>query len=605
MTTATAVRVSNRTLPMSVSNMTFMLDKLGEDCSPLQFVRELTQNAIESVLKSSDKTGEIQWDVNWNHQSLTGHTKLAVIDNGIGMTGEEMVKYINKLSSSINEQRRDGNFGVGAKISALPKNHEGLVYLSWKDGKGYIIHLWRDPNTDEYGLKRMSHPDGKEEYWGYIDDALKPDLIKDHGTVVILLGSLEDENTMLPPKGTAMPSRWILRYLNTRYFEFPNRITVRAREGWEKGKSDRHSFLREVTGQRPFLDSNSSHHGVVKLTNAKAHWWILKEEADDDSGHYAPGGHAASLYQNELYEMSIGRAGVARLQSFGVIFGCSRVVLYIEPTTNDDLEFSANIARTQLLCNGEPLPWSEWAAEFRDNIPAAIAELMDEIGSKASSSDHKSAIKERLKKLRDLFKFSRYRPSASGNHRINRDDANAGGESAKGGRQGDGDNRPGGRGGRAGDIYSLFLALSDGEPAEEVNGNNSPDVVWISTLDGTRTSGDMEDRAGKYLPEQNRLLINADFRVFTDFVDRWVNKYSNVSGARPTIEQVVREWFEQQLIETVLGALALRQTGQWTVEELKQIWSEESLTAAVMPRYHIDFAVARALGSKLGTLKDQ
>ncbi len=33
--------------------------------------------------------------------------------------------------------------------------------------------------------------------------------------------------------------------------------------------------------------------------------------------------------------------------------------------------------------------------------------------------------------------------------------------------------------------------------------------------------------------------------------------------------------------------------------------SEEALTAAVMQRYHIDVAVKRALGAKLGTLKDK
>ena len=40
---------AENTLPMTVENMTFMLDRLGQDCAPLQFVRELTQNAIEAI----------------------------------------------------------------------------------------------------------------------------------------------------------------------------------------------------------------------------------------------------------------------------------------------------------------------------------------------------------------------------------------------------------------------------------------------------------------------------------------------------------------------------------------------------------------------------
>ena len=61
------------------------------------------------------------------------------------MTGEEMEEYINQLSSSMHGQSSTGNFGVGAKIAAATRNHAGLVYLEWKDGVGYMTHLWRDP----------------------------------------------------------------------------------------------------------------------------------------------------------------------------------------------------------------------------------------------------------------------------------------------------------------------------------------------------------------------------------------------------------------------------------------------------------------------------
>ena len=67
----------------------------------------------------------------------------------------------------------------------------------------------------------------------------------------------------------------------------------------------------------------------------------------------------------------------------------------------------------------------------------------------------------------------------------------------------------------------------------------------------------------------------------------------------------MREWFEQQLIEALLGLQALRDARQWTVQDVDKAWSEEALTAAVMPRYHVDIAVKRSLGAKLGTLKDK
>jgi len=62
------------------------------------------------------------------------------------MTGEEMEKYINQLSSSGSEQSLSANYGVGGKIATATKNHAGVVYVSWKDGNSALIHLWRDPD---------------------------------------------------------------------------------------------------------------------------------------------------------------------------------------------------------------------------------------------------------------------------------------------------------------------------------------------------------------------------------------------------------------------------------------------------------------------------
>jgi hypothetical protein len=134
-----------------------------------------------------------------------------------------------------------------------------------------------------------------------------------------------------------------------------------------------------------------------------------------------------------------------------------------------------------------------------------------------------------------------------------------------------------------------------------------PEVMWISEkhVPPTRTPDLLEDRAAKYLPDQNLLQMNADFRVFTDMIDRWCGAYSDVPGARNTIEEVVHEWFEQGLVETVIGAQALQGSPEWTMEDIGHLWSEEALTAAALQRYHVDINVKRTLGSKLGSVKEK
>ena len=54
-----------------------------------------------------------------------------------------------------------------------------------------------------------------------------------------------------------------------------------------------------------------------------------------------------------------------------------------------------------------------------------------------------------------------------------------------------------------------------------------------------------------------------------------------------------------------MGVQLLKDSPTWTIEEYRLSLPEEALTAAVMPRYHIDVAVKRTLGTKLGSLRER
>src|SRR5207249_11606168 len=136
------------------------------------------------------------------------------------------------------EQAHDKNFGVGAKVAAATRNHAGLVYLSWKDGHGWMTHLWRDHDSGQYGLARAERDDGMFHDYLPISDDVKPKAIEEHGTMVVLLGMTDDQNTMEPPEGVEGRQRWISKYLNTRYFAFPAGIEVKVREGYQAPRDD-------------------------------------------------------------------------------------------------------------------------------------------------------------------------------------------------------------------------------------------------------------------------------------------------------------------------------------------------------------------------------
>lgn len=125
---------------------------------------------------------------------------------------------------------------------------------------------------------------------------------------------------------------------------------------------------------------------------------------------------------------------------------------------------------------------------------------------------------------------------------------------------------------------------------------------WISVDDGSRELGDLEDRAARFLRDQNTLFINADFRLIRDTVSHWVRAYGEAS--RPVVQEVVREWIEQALVEAVLGVRALDGSSrEWNVRDIERALCEEALTTSIQQRYHVNTAIKRSLGAKLGSLK--
>ena len=71
-------------------------------------------------------------------------------------------------------------------------------------------------------------------------------------------------------------------------------------------------------------------------------------------------------------------------------------------------------------------------------------------------------------------------------------------------------------------------------------------------------------------------------------------------GAPPAIFNVIREvihtWFEQALVESVIGIKALEGSREWTHEDIKEALPEEALTTAVQQRSCLCSSKKRARG---------
>ncbi len=598
---------------LAVANPTFLLERLGSECTDLQGLRELTVNGLDAIAAlGADRPGRVVWDLDWERFEASGGCvrKLSIIDTGTGMTAEQLRHYINQLAASGREQSSRGNFGVGAKVAAGSRNPHGLEYRSWQEGHGSLVCFKRHPDG-RWGLEPQRWADGHVDYWRPLGDADKPWLLRgqDHGTQVVLLGESErHDTTQAPPSVTDARRHWITRYLAGRFLRFPSQVEVLVRE---HHGPDTHP-LRRINGERDHVEQHAVAAGAVELSDAIVHWWVLD---DDHRGRrreatlWASSGHVAAVFDDELYDvLPQTRGGYGRLQDFGIRFGNERVVLHIEPQA-DAGRVQCNTARTTLLLDHEPLPWPRWGEGFAAAMPAEILTLQE----RAAGTDcgpRREAIRSRVGAIMPLYRLSRYRPTRPPSPRPNGPATTRPADESTGPpapRRPAPSTAPAAHPACAPVQPEPDHSLADSQAAADDGGDDVrstaivdlPDVAWISARDATRAPGDLEDQAARYHPGRHELTINADFRAITDLIAHWRTRYRGVPGAHATIDAQVREWCEQVLVEVVLAA----RNSQWNAEQLEALLSPSSFTAALLPRHLLHATLQKRLGQKLGTAR--
>ena len=589
---------------LSVANPTFLLERLGSECTDLQGLRELTVNGLDAIAALSDgAVGRVVWDLDWQRaKASSGRVrKLSVTDTGTGMTPEQLRHYINQLASSGREQSAAGNFRVGAKIAAGSRNPHGLEYRSWRRGHGALVCFKRHPDG-RWGLEPQHWPDGHSDFWRALDEADKPWLLhgQDHGTQVVLLGQHErHDTTQAPDSVTDGRRQWITRYLNGRFLRLPDQVEVLVRE--QHGR-DQPGQLQRIHGEQHHLDQHVIATGVAQLSDAIARWWVLDDDRHArrrEAALWASTGHVAAMYGDELYDiLPQTRGGYGRLQDFGIRFGYERVVLHLQPQVSAR-RLQANTARTLLLLDHEPLPWVRWGEEFAAAMPAEILQLQERAAS-ADCLPRREAIRDRVTAILPLYQLSRYRPTRPAVPRSPKTCTSSAGEGPAG--------APTAIPPHAScDTEAAHDRTGSEPPTDSPAGDGSlkpivglPDVAWISARDGSRAPGDLEDQAARYQPGRHELTMNADFRAITDLIGHWQRRYQSVPGARTVIEAQVREWCEQVFIEVVLAA----RISSWNEDQLGALLSPTSFTAALLPRHFLHATLKKKLGQTLGTPQD-
>lgn len=150
------------------------------------FLREIVSNAVDATqkLRTLASKGELQGEAG----DLTVHVSvnkdagtLTVSDRGIGMTEEEIDKYINQIAFSgandfLDKYKEDanaiiGHFGLGFYSSFMVSKKVEIITKSWKADSKAV--KWSCDGSPEYSIEECDKSDRGTDIVMYLDDDCK------------------------------------------------------------------------------------------------------------------------------------------------------------------------------------------------------------------------------------------------------------------------------------------------------------------------------------------------------------------------------------------------------------------------------------------------
>ena len=150
------------------------------------FIREIVSNAVDATqkLRTLASKGELKEEAG----DLTVHVSadkdkgtLTVSDRGIGMTAEEIDKYINQIAFSgandfLDKYKEDanaiiGHFGLGFYSAFMVSKKVEIITKSWQEGAQAV--KWTCDGSPEYQIEETERADRGTDIVMYIDDDCK------------------------------------------------------------------------------------------------------------------------------------------------------------------------------------------------------------------------------------------------------------------------------------------------------------------------------------------------------------------------------------------------------------------------------------------------
>lgn len=594
---------------MGLVNSGHLVKRIYEGASPFAFLREFIQNSAEAGATRVEIGPDWVGLKAYQDMGMPATYKLCISDNGDGIPRNKIKGLLNNLSSSGRNMDTHGNFGVGAKVAALPWNPYGITFMSWTKNDGdSMVRVYR--RTDgNYGLFRFNQGDDFGDDFSDLVDPPKDyrqTFQKESGTTVVLLGKDLEEDTVFGPPDQEAGLYALLNIVNDRYFKFPENVEVwmtlfetTNKKNWPKNKSD--SKRLRAYGSFYYLDKYSDDCGTVKIDGAKVHWWWHKDWTTGNKGHekgtnqlHSPLGYIGTMYNNELYDThrkvkysrSNGTSNFSLLSmyaKFGILWQdvFKNVTLVVEPD-----QYSAecpngvmpDLARGHLkMANGEDLPWDEWGQKFAEKMPEVILKAIEEeAGESSEVVDYEAKLKEYLGRM-DLYGDEPSQRATHGTYPRRRASKNSGTNS-----------------------HGTPNGSAEGE--RKVTKYNLPEISWVNP----EVMEELFEGKGVFYNESsNSLMFNNKFPLWKVMEQHWVAKYpKGIPGLSARVKEAVKYVYASSVITKLVHLRKFRGHKDWPTKAIREAQSPAALTMAVLGIQDADTRIAAYLKGSVKTKRE-
>jgi len=420
---------------VAITGASDWVNRMFEACGSYQWAREFLKNSLEA------KATKIEFGIEWQAVEKFSVYRRTIIDNGTGMSRDELLKFFSTLGAG--SKKIGGvhdNFGVGAKIASLPWNPNGVVVISYKDDKPSMIQIVLEPQSCEYELVEFGVGQGKSAVidpttidWKAMPNeidwsALRPEWLKENGTIIVLLGSEKQQDTVYgnPDDKAEQNIKGLSEFLNTRFWDLAafdiNVVELRSHKKnlWPTSAAERDDARRpsnrRIYGARHYLTDIKTSEGKLLANNTmvldedrvEVEWYLWDGRRPQVHDYAKENGYIAVRYKDELYALSTGKV---QFRAFGVVESKvqQNLTIILEPQhfspENGRWGVHPDQSRNRLIFTGDgekgvEMPLHEWGIEFAQNMPQAVRDAIAAArGENTGSIDDD----EYRKRLQDKF----------------------------------------------------------------------------------------------------------------------------------------------------------------------------------------------------------